>query len=263
MRLKTLAKWSVLPALIAVVWISTQAFKDVARTMQLSYTLETSTFNTVVKAADASALTTFDKINTMRYTEKTKNVATFGSDGSFSVQITHLERPTLGGKVLPLDNVNTVTIDKTGVRTNNDEPYPLEKGELESMLATAQELSAMTDNCASRATDIKALADQLVKSGAKITTKGAFTIYQVGNKETVLDLTNNVFVSEIVRENGVLVSDVYYEYNGGTSGSDSGSCAVLKRITFRNAMKSSKGIPMYNVAIYDISDVRVVPSGGK
>ena len=233
--------------------------------MQLSYDVSTTTFTAVLRIQDTSKLSAFEKINTMAYKDRVKNVVTVDANGDFILGITRTAAPTLGGKPLPTDNITEVTVTRSGISNNLGETYPFEPGEYESMVATAKTLAGITTNCASTAADITALANQLIQAGAIKSMYNGYTVFRLGNEETVLDLTNYVFVAKWTRQNGKLIRDVYYEYDmprgaGGDGGNGDGgsTCPVLKRITVKEEVKSSANVPLLKVEIHDISNVTVV-----
>lgn len=258
-RVIKIAKWAIVPVVASLVWVGSQAFMEgAASSTQVSYDVATTSFNTVVQAPDTSLLTVFDKINTMVYREKVSYSATLSSDGNFHIVATHLTPPTLGGKPLPLNNVTTVTMTPSGFSTNAQGPFPYAPGDLEKAKGMAAQLASMATSCSGSTTQIAALAQELQRKGAKVVKVKNLTSYTVGDTETILDLEKGVYVSEIVRENGKLVSDVYYEYDysGTTPGSDA-VCPVLKRIVSRGAMKSSRGVDMFKVEINELSNVKM------
>ena len=264
MSIKSIVKWAILPALAAIVWISAQSFYGAAKTTQLSYDVATTTLTSVLNIQDTSKLTSFEKINTMPYTDRVRNVVTADAGGDFNVVITRTARPTLGGKPLPLEDLTSVTVNRSGITTSSGETYPFEPGEYESMTSLAQTIFGLTSNCASRASDINALVTQLTNAGATQSVQGAYTVFKLGNIETVLDLKNYVYVAELTRQSGRLIKEVNFEYNypgvktGGDGGSgDGGGCPVLARITTKEEVKSSGNAPLLQVAIHDISNVTV------
>jgi hypothetical protein len=262
MNIKTIVKWTFLPAVVAVCWVTFQSFSKAGKSMQLSYEVATTTFTSVLRLQDTSKLTTFEKINTMAYKDRVKNVATMDAAGDFNIVITRTARPSLGGKPLPLDDVSEVTVTPRGISTNQGETYPFESGEYENMVSTAKTLSGIATNCASRAADITALANGLTAAGAVQSTLNGFTVFRQGNTETVLDMKNYVYVAQWTRQNGKLVKEVHYDYDippvkaGDNSGD--GGCPVLRRITTREEIKSSANVPLLQVEIHDISNITVV-----
>lgn len=253
-------------ALVGVgIWAALQSFKpagntDAGKTLTLSYDLETTAFTAPLKATDNTKLSDFEKIAGMVVTTKARNLAVFEPSGNFQISVTPLSVPITGGQRSPYEDVS-FTMNPSGITTNKGEKFPYEPGELEELQAEAKFMAAYTGgNCAYRAADIQAMAKSLTTAGAKMSKIGAYTVFTLGNQETILDLTNNLLISVITRSNGQFESETYYEYTTGTSGDGregDGGCGVLKRITTRQVKKSGSGVPVVDYVIRELSNVLV------
>jgi hypothetical protein len=252
MKIKHLLKWAILP-IAAVVFFFTQSFYG-GKSSQITYDVKTTSYTTV---KEGTKLTLYDQMNSMVYTDKKRFIANYEESGEFSIQVQTLEAPTLGGKPLNLQPVQTVLVNRNGTSSDGGPVSPFDKGEFDQLAATAKDMATKVSNCASTVAEINAWAAELRKAGAIEKKVKNLNYFIQGGETIVLDLTKGVLVSESTKVNGQFNNDVYYEY--AYAGGD--TCPVLKKITYRKRTGLPSGVPGTEVTIHELSNVTVSNRG--